>query len=180
MTIDDKIRDEKLQCDINREAAKISALSFRKIDKYEYFTGENILPSDQSRKIEQAKFTYSTLGKGFEKQIKTIEYQGKEQIKTLEGHEKQLVKDNNEKESSMHSKQKEIFEEIANANKRLEEIQDLSRQIDFNNLTYRYQGNTAPKNFIGFQGSLDFYRNIKEGYITLEKAEKKKRNLNKK
>ena len=59
MIIDDKIRDEKLQYDINREAAKTSALSSGKIDKYEYLTGEEILASDQSRIIEQAKFTYS-------------------------------------------------------------------------------------------------------------------------
>ena len=77
MTIDDKIRDEKLQYDINREAAKISALSSGKIDKYEYLTGEEILPSDQSRITEQAKFTYSSLGKAFEKQIKTTEEQGR-------------------------------------------------------------------------------------------------------
>ena len=51
-TTDDKTRDEKLQYDINREAAKISALSSRKIDKYEYLTGEEILLSDQSRIIE--------------------------------------------------------------------------------------------------------------------------------
>ena len=49
MTIDDKIRDEKLQYDINREAAKISALSSGKIDKYEYFRGEEILPSNWSQ-----------------------------------------------------------------------------------------------------------------------------------
>ena len=67
MTIDDKIRDEKLHYDIKREAAKISAISSRKIDKYEYLTGEEILPSDQSRIIEQAKFTYSPFVKGFEK-----------------------------------------------------------------------------------------------------------------
>ena len=47
MTIEDQIRDEKLQYDINREAAKISALSSVKIDKYECFTGEEILPSNQ-------------------------------------------------------------------------------------------------------------------------------------
>ena len=46
MAIDDKIRDEKLKYDINREAAKISALTFGKIDKYEYLTGEEILPFD--------------------------------------------------------------------------------------------------------------------------------------
>ena len=60
MTIDDKIGDGKLQCDINKEAAKISALSSGKIDKYEYLTGEEILPSDQRRVIEQAKLTYSS------------------------------------------------------------------------------------------------------------------------
>ena len=61
MTIDDKIRDEKLQRNINRDAAKISALSSGKIDKNECFRGEEILPSDQSRMIEQAKFTCSPL-----------------------------------------------------------------------------------------------------------------------
>ena len=77
MTINDQIRDEKLQYDINREAAKISALSSGKIHKYEYLTGEDILPSNQQQIIGQAKFTYSTLGKAFEKQVKTIEDQGK-------------------------------------------------------------------------------------------------------
>ena len=76
MTIDDKIRDEKLQYDINREAAKISTLSSGKICKCEYLTGKDILPSNQQQIIEQAEFTYSPLGKAFEKQIKAIEDQG--------------------------------------------------------------------------------------------------------
>ena len=67
MTINDRIKDEKLQFDINREAAKISALSPGKIDKYEYLTGEEILSPKQRQIIEQAKFTYSTLGKALEK-----------------------------------------------------------------------------------------------------------------
>ena len=67
MTTDDKIRDEKLQYYVNREAAKI-ALSSRKIDKYEYLTGEKILPFNQRQIIEQAKFAYSPFGKAFEKQ----------------------------------------------------------------------------------------------------------------
>ena len=58
-----QIRDEKLQYHINTEAAKISALSLGKSDKYKYFTGKEILPPDQSRIIEQAKFTYPPLGK---------------------------------------------------------------------------------------------------------------------
>ena len=83
MTINDQIRDEKLQYDINRKAAKISALSSGKIHKYEYLTSEDILPSNQQQIIEQAKFTYSPLGKAFEKQIKTIEDQGKKQVDAL-------------------------------------------------------------------------------------------------
>ena len=48
---------------INRKAAKISAFSSCKIEKHEYLTGKEILPPDQSRITELAKFTYSTLGK---------------------------------------------------------------------------------------------------------------------
>ena len=81
MTIDDKIRDEKLQYNINREAAKISALSSAKIHKYEYLTGEDILPSNKQQIIGQTKFTYSPLGKAFGKQIKAIEDQGEKQVK---------------------------------------------------------------------------------------------------
>ena len=82
MTIEDQIKDEKLQYDINRKAAKISVLSSGKIDKYEYLTGEEILPSNQQI-IEEAKFTYSPLGRAFEKQTKTIEDQGEKQIKAI-------------------------------------------------------------------------------------------------
>ena len=76
MTIDDQIKDEKLQYDINREAAKISALSSGKINTHEYLTGGEILPSNQKQIIEQAKFTYSPLGRAFEKQTKTVEDHG--------------------------------------------------------------------------------------------------------
>ena len=72
MTTDDKIGDEKLQYDINRAAGKISAVSSRKKDKYEYLTGEEILPSQQHRIIQEAKFTYSPLGKALGKQTKTV------------------------------------------------------------------------------------------------------------
>ena len=78
MTINGKIRDEKLQYDINKKAAAISS---GKIDKYEFLTGEEILPSDQSRIIEQA---YSPLGNGVEKLTKTMEEQGQKQVKALE------------------------------------------------------------------------------------------------
>ena len=69
MTTDDQIKNEKLQYVINRDAAKISALSWGKI-KYEYLTGEEILSLNQKQIIEQAKFTYYTLRKASEKQLK--------------------------------------------------------------------------------------------------------------
>ena len=61
MTNDAKIKDEKLQYDINRKAAKISALSSGKIGQYEYLKDEKMLPSYQRQIIEQAKFEYSPL-----------------------------------------------------------------------------------------------------------------------
>ena len=84
-------------------------------------------------------------------------------MKGLEEYGEQLVKSNDEKESLTHSKQKEIFEELAS--EKMEEIQDLRKQIDFNNLTYQYNSNNVPK-----KAPLSFYRNIKDGYITLQKA----------
>ena len=83
MTINDQIKDEKLQYNINREAAKISALSSGKLHKYGYLTVEDILPSTQQQIIEQTEFTYSPLGRAFDKQIKTIEDQGKKQVDAL-------------------------------------------------------------------------------------------------
>ena len=78
MTItDDKIRDRKLQYDINEEAAKISALSSGTTEEYKYVTGEEIVPFNQREITEEAKFTYYPLGKAFEKQRKTVEEQGK-------------------------------------------------------------------------------------------------------
>ena len=67
MAIDDQIRDEKLQYEINKEAAEISALSSGKIDKYEYLTGKDILPSNQQQIIEEDKSTSSPLGNAFKK-----------------------------------------------------------------------------------------------------------------
>ena len=118
MAIDNEIRDEKLQYDINRGAAKISPLSLGKIDKYEYFTDKEILPSYQKRVIEQTKFTYASSGKALEKQSKTIEDQGKKQIKVIEDHGKQLVESNELiKEDFNRMSNKKIFNELIRSNK---------------------------------------------------------------
>ena len=132
MTINDQIRDEKLQYDVNREAAKISALSSGKIHKYEYLTGEDILPSNQQQIIEQAKFTYSPLGKAFEKQIKTIENQGEKQIdalKNLENQNKQLVNvDSDYGDQLLYLKKREIF--LKMYKKRLDKIEQRTKKYE--------------------------------------------------
>ena len=94
MTIEDQIKDKKLQYDINRETSKISALSSGKIDKYEYLTGKEILPSNQQQIIEQVKFSCSPLGKAFEKQTKTIKNQGTNQITAIKESGKQIIEPN--------------------------------------------------------------------------------------
>ena len=118
MAINDQITDEKLWYDINIEVAEISALSSGKIHKYEYLTGQDILPSNQQQIIEQAKFTYSPLGKAFEKQIKTIEDQGEKQIKAIQDQDQGQVKtmkkyDYDDEHTPVISKQKEIFNGLA-------------------------------------------------------------------
>ena len=125
MTINDQIRDEKLQYDINREAAKISALSSGKIHNYEYLTVEDILPSNQQQIIEQVKFIYSPLGKAFQKQVKTIEDKRQKQIDALES-----LKPITYDDESLEQKE-DSFNETFDG--KLDEIQELNREIDYKN-----------------------------------------------
>ena len=179
MTINDWIRDEKIQYDINREAAKLSALSSGKIRKYEYLTGEDILPSNQQQIIEQTKFTYSPLGKTFEKQTKTIEDQGEKQIKTIQdqGQVKTIKKyDYDAEDTPFISKQKEIFNELVD--ERLEKITDLDKKVNSDDLIYRYKGNTADVKFNEFDNALDIIDKMQDGKIDLANVKNFKRNLN--
>ena len=81
MTIDDKIRGEKLHYDITREAVKISAISSGKINKYEFLTCEEILQSDQSRIIERSNFTHSPFKRLLKKQKQKQKQSKKMKIK---------------------------------------------------------------------------------------------------
>ena len=173
MTIEDQIKDEKLQYDINREAAKISALSIGKIDKYEYLTGEEILPSNQQRIIQQAKFAYSPLGKALEKQIKNIEDQGKKQGKAIQDN-KQLVNKDYYKDKLLLSREREIFKVIYN--KRLDKIEELNNKIDYNNLKYVAVNNRTSYNFSELEDLLTFLNEIKKGEMSLEEAKATQQN----
>ena len=92
------------------------------------------MPSNQQQIIEQAKFTYSPLGKAFEKQTKTIEDQGEKQIKAIQDNKKQLVNNDDYKDKLLLSKEREVFKDIYN--KRLDKIEELNNKIDYNNLKY--------------------------------------------
>ena len=78
-----KFTDEKPQHHFNRAAAKISALPSDKINNNEYLTGKEMLPSGPSQIIQQAKFTYSPLGKTFKKQKNTTTEYGDKQTKAI-------------------------------------------------------------------------------------------------
>ena len=171
MTIEDQIKDAKLQYDINREAAKVSALSSGKIDKYEYLTGEEILPSNQQQIIQKAKFTYSPLGKALEKQIKTIEDEGKKQVKAIQDNEHlvNINKDDDDyKDELLLSKEREIFEDIYN--KRLDKIEELNNKIDYDNLEYITANSGKIYNFSELTDPLTFLDEIKKGKTSLEEA----------
>ena len=129
MTLEDQIRDEKLQYYIHREAAKILALSSGKSDKYEYLTSEEILLSNQHQIIEQAKFTYSPLRKAFEKQVKTIEDQGKKQVDALADLKPKEIKPRERKPN----KYGDYFID------KLAKIRESYKPIDFNYLTYNFK-----------------------------------------
>ena len=134
MTLNDQIRDEKIKYDIKREAA----WSSNKIRKYEYLTGEDILPSNQQQIIEQAKFTYSPSGKAFEKQIKTIEEQGEKQIDALKDLKPKEQTKSIEDKSNNQPKATIISNEPINESKKL--MTKLYDSVDYNNLKFQYVG----------------------------------------
>ena len=95
-------------------AAKISALSSGKVDKYEYLTGQEILPSNQQQIIQQAKFNYSPLGKALEKQRKTIEDCGEKQVKGIQDNQLVCINKDDYKDKLLLSKEREISKDISN------------------------------------------------------------------
>ena len=166
MTIEDQIKDEKLQYDINREAAKISTLLSGKLDKYEYLTGEEILPSNQQQIIQQAKFNYSPLGKALEKQRKTIKDQGEKQVDALKTSYKKLpsIKD--------FVPTEKFNLEIIDEKRRIEEIE---KQVDRNIMVYESTSRTY--DFRGFKTIRAYGSDIRNNVTSLKAAKLEKANL---
>ena len=158
------ILKEKLQ--------EISELSSGKINTYEYLTGEEISPSNQRQILEQAKFTYSSLGKAFENQTKTIEDQERKEVdisKTLKPKQLEAIEDKSD-DNEKNLKHKEVFSELSN--EIIGQIYSISKEISFNNFTYHFKGsNTPPINFIEFRDPVRIYNEIKNGNISIQKSE---------
>ena len=169
MTIEDQIKDEKLQYDINREAAKISALSSGKFDKYEYLTGEEILALNQQQIIQQAKFNYSPLGKAIEKQRKTIEDQGEKQVVALES-----LKDSDKELPPIKDfiPTENLNPEIINEIKKIEEIE---KKVDRNKMVYK--GTNKTYDFRNFKTIRTFGNEIRNNVISLDTANIEQANL---
>ena len=168
MTINDQIRDEKLQYDINRKAAEISALSSGKIDKYEYLTGKEILPSNQQQIIEQAKFTYSPLGKAFEKQIKTIEDKGQKQIDALESLKPK------EQTKSIEEIFLEGYDSVEIKNE-LNKIKEYEKKVNRDNMIY--YSSKEPFDFRMFKTIRSFGDDIYSSKITINEADQEQSDL---
>ena len=166
MTIEDQIKDEKLQYDINRETAKISALSSGELDKYEYLTGEEILPSNQQQIIQQAKFNYSPLGKSLEKQVKTIKDQGEKQVDALETSYEKLpsIKD--------FVPTEKFNPEIINEIKRTEEIE---KNVDRDKMVYK--STSRIYDFRGFKTIRTYGNDIINNVTSLKAANLEQANL---
>ena len=172
MTINDQIRDEKLQYDIKREAAKISSKSSGKLRKYEYLTGEDILPSNQQQIIKQAKFTYSPLGKAFEKQIETIEDQGKKQIDALESLKPEEETKPIEDKSNNQSRATTIFNELINKRKNL--MKNLHDSVNYKNLNFEYvDKKNKDVSFYEYKNSKELFNIIKNNQINFDDALKR-------
>ena len=168
MTTDDQIRDEKLQYDINKEAAKISALSSGKRHKYEYLTGEDILPSNQQQIIEQTNFTL-LWEKHLKKQTKTIEGQWEKQIKALNT----LKLDNKLAIRNVIPKNALGTNE---AGEELDKIKKIIDPFDRENLVYK-ESTKKTYDFRKFRTIRTFGEDIYNGEITLEEADEYQENL---
>ena len=113
--------------------------------------------------MEQTKFTYSPLGKAFEKQVKTIEDQGKKQVDVLkdlkEKEQTKLIED----KSSNQSNATIIFNDLINKRKKI--MSELHDSVDYNNLKFEYVGPTKDVSFYEYMDSKELFNAIKNNQI---------------
>ena len=155
-----------------QRSSKISVLSSGKIDKYEYVTGEKILPLDQRRLVEQAKFYIFSIRKNKQKRLKSKQ---KIQIDAITNQNQRLEALNDNK-----SIDKEIFYKLVK--RKLDEIKKLTYEIDYDNLTFYFKNNTAKK-INDFENDIELFKKMQYKEMKLEDAKELqsifKSNLNK-
>ena len=131
------------------------------------------MPSNQQQIIEQAKFTYSPLGKAFEKQTKTIEDQGEKQIKATRDKRsiKSIEKFNYDiNDSPIVLQEKEIYNKLTEES--FEKISTLDKRDNIDKLMFKFRGNTADEDFSGFDNAVELISKIRNGEISLNEAKK--------
>ena len=107
------------------------------------------------------------MGKAFEKQIKTIEDQGEKQGEALKGLEPKVIESESNNKQSVS---KDIYNKILE--KRMDEMLEMSREINFNNLIYKFKTpGISSIHFINFKGPMHIYNQLKNGDITLSQLE---------
>ena len=175
-TFNDKIRANKAQYSLDRKVANISALSSGKFSKYEYLTGEELIPK---LKTVETSFEYFQLSQtfikwleeeekeedkkhGLLKKLKDIEYKNEGQLKTIQKQEDKQAETTEKYDYHTYnrlsiSKQKEICNK--SLDKRFEELVKLNKKAD-PNLMYKYKGPTADKTFNKFNNAINFLDRI--------------------
>ena len=167
-----KIKQNKAQYDLDREAAKTSTLSSNNLDKYEYLTGEDwgLKPST----VEKAKFEYSALGKIFNKGLS--EDDKKEgllkKLKNIENKNEQLLKLKNKTENI-----KEVTDFVKDplspeAKALIEEIRAIQKDVDYKKLILR-GGNNVTYDFSNYKTFNELYRDLYYKNMTINDAEMK-------
>ena len=129
------------------------------------------MPSNQQQIIEQAKFTYSPLGEAFEKQIKTIEDQGKKQVHALENLKPKEETKPTENKSNNKPKATIIFNDLINKRKKI--MSELYDSIDFKNLKFEYVGPTKDVDFYEYKSSKELFNAIKNNQIRFSEVKNK-------
>ena len=134
-TLNRKIKQNEAQYDLDRKAAKISALSSNNLDKYEYLTGEDLGLKPST--VEQAKFEYSPLGKVFNKGLdKEEKKEGLlKRLKNIEDKNEQLLKTVNNKTENVKEVTDSVKEPLnSKANALVEEIRIIQKDVDYRKL----------------------------------------------
>ena len=136
-----KIMQNEAQYDLDRKAAKISALSSNNFDKYEYLTGEDL--GLKSNTIEQARFEYSPLGKILNKGLDKDEDKKEGLLKRLKN-----IEDNNEKLLKVKVEVTDFIDQplLFEAKKLIEEIKVKEKDVDYRKLKIR-GGNNVDYDF---------------------------------